>query len=553
MTTFSIIGSNAFASDVRDAAQFHELLRSSLPATMNSSAKLPFVHVLPDQDVLAASDADSIESAINLVKRSSLAKLAKETEQTPANPNLINGPYNNRSADELLASRPITIVIVPGIFGEFIPTRGFEEVLKQPSVEREAFAAQTAAAIKANNPNATDRSFDIRELKEKPLPLNDLVNVGSLKGKSGKTIARVALFYTPFMSLESMGSLDGHAAMFNRRLAKYLALTGPQDLVFVGYSRGTDLGLEMLAQAEAKKESWLSSVKAMISLGGVAWGSTLADDSEISQSTMGKVVQEVKNLRKGLDPESPISTLNAWAQFSIAMTAMTLLAPDLVKHPNAPTSSDLQASPISSGTDPNSLFTMVSSLFTTLGLSNPIGDFSNNVKRFQALIDAVLDGTGQLTTRARVQWWTTHTLPKQVKYYSITAAMASPESNEFDRTAFDTKIGYAKTYDDLSLLQNRLDYEALSGISLNDSQVSVAQAMILPAAAAKLNPANAGMKSAFLGSVGTHHWGLALQTVNAMKDGRMNPFPREALLKSLGAKVILDLSLDLSLDLEDSR
>ena len=123
----------------------------------------------------------------------------------------------------------------------------------------------------------------------------------------------------------------------------------------------------------------------------------------------------------------------------------------------------------------------------------------------------------------------------------MTAAMANPEASELEKSIFDGPLGYSKrSYDDLMLLQNRLDYESLGKISLNDSQVSVAQAMFLPEAAASLNSANSGLKTQMLGTLGTHHWGLALRIVNAMKDGRTNPFPREALLKALAAKVALD-------------
>jgi pimeloyl-ACP methyl ester carboxylesterase len=520
----------ARASDAHDAADFHELLRSGVSSEMSSDEKLALVHMLPDQDVLAATEASSVEMAIALLKRSSLSKLVKETQST--------SPSNGLIADDLLARHPLTIVLVPGIFGEFIPTRAFEEVLAQASVDRDAFKAKVADAIRNNDPNGQDLSYDFHQLKEKPLALNELVNVGTLKDKSGRAIAKVVLMFTPFMSLESMGTLTEHASMFNRRLSKYLALTGPQELAIVGYSRGTDLSLEMLAQAKAQNASWLPSVKAMISLGGVTWGSSLADDTENTSSANYQAIQEVKKLRNSIDPNDVHKTINAWATFGRAMIP---IAPKMTSHPKMPESSSLKASPLNSGVDAKSIVGLTKLLWAQFDLAHPIADFAPNVLRFQALIDAALDGVGQLTTRARTEWWASHAIPLSVKYYSITGAMANPEASDVDNLAFNTAIGYNKTYDDLSLLQNRLDYESLSGIALNDSQVSVAQAMILPNAAERLNPLNAGMKSAFLGTVGTHHWGLALRTVNAMKDGRTNPFPREALLKALAAKVALDL------------
>src|SRR4051812_16353941 len=70
----------ARASDARDASELHELLRSGLPREMSGDDKLSLVHMLPDQDVLAATDASSIDVAVGLIKRTSLAKLTKETQ-----------------------------------------------------------------------------------------------------------------------------------------------------------------------------------------------------------------------------------------------------------------------------------------------------------------------------------------------------------------------------------------------------------------------------------------------------------------------------------------
>lgn len=518
------------AADAQDAREFHELLRSVLPPELRNDQHLALAHLIPDAAVISATQADSVEHALERIKSSSLAELTAANQKTSLQPKLDSG--------DILKRHQITIVLIPGIFGEFIPTRAFEEVLAQPSAERDAFKLKVNAAIENGDSDGRDGSFDLRNLKDSPRPLDELVNVGSLKGEDGQTVARVVLLYTPFMSLESMGNLKQNAEIFNRRLSKYVDLTGAQDLAFVGYSRGAALGLEMLAQAKEQNANWLPDVKAMISLGGVNWGSTLADDTENPNAVTFKAVQEVKKLRAGLDPGSWTATLSAWGTFA---ANMAFLGPELLKHVKSPSTADLKASPISSGVDGSSVLGLVQMFREHLGLDNPLNDFANNVRRFETLLDAVLDGVGTLTTHARKAWWSTHALPNEVKYYAITAAMANPEASDADRTAFNGKVGYNNSYDDLSLLQNRLDYETISGVSLNDSQVSVAQAMFLPAAEAQLNPANAGLNSAFLGTVGTHHWGLALQVVNAMKDGRTNPFPREALLKALAAKVALDL------------
>ena len=523
----------AIAGDGTDAAQFHELLRSAVPSKLASDKAMKFVHLLPDQDVIDASNAASIEQALESIKKSSLPKLTEHTEKMQKD---LQKQVGALEADKILESRPITMVIVPGIFGEFIPTRGFEDVLSQPSQDRTTFKGLVGAAHAANDPNAIDLSFDLYKQKEIVKPLSDLIHVGNISNKAGKPIARVVLLFTPEMSLESMGGLEDHAAMFNRRLSKYMAITGSQDLALIGYSRGTVLGLEMLAQAKTQNLPWLSNVKGMISLGGVSWGSTLADDTEDESSANKKAIESVRKLRKSLDPGSFIQTGKAWLAFADEMRKQL---PAMQNHKLTPKDAQYKIS-LSTQIDITSMLGLVGSVAGKLGLQRPATDFGNNVLRFQTFLDSVLAGVGTLTSSARTEWWKTHTLPTSVRYYSITGAMANPEAGEIDNKAYTTAIGYNNNFDDKSLLQNRLDYEAISGITLNDSQVSVAQVMILPNAAAALNPANTGIQESFLGTVGTHHWGLALRIVNSMKDGQVNPFPREALLKALAAKVALD-------------
>lgn len=524
-------GPIALAASVdQPAREFHELLKSTLPTQMTTPESLARIHMLPDDKIVQAIDAQTSEAALELVSQTSLTNLLAET--------LAKQSDKSIDAEAALRKEPITMVIVPGIFGEFIPTRGFEDVLSQASDEREAFKALVDKAAKEKSANALDSRFSITALAEKPVSLKDVINVGSIKDKNGKTLARVVLLYTDFMSLESLGDLKKHAEIFNRRLSKYLALTGKQKIALVGYSRGTTLALEMLAQAKEKNLPFLSSVKGMIGLGGVIWGSALADDTQSEKSTMSALVEQVQNLRNGVNPDSKTQTLLAWSKFA---ARVAFLLPKLGSKPNAPKASDLKNSQVPTSLDTKSILTLVKTAWTSLGLSKPIQDFPNNVRRFQAVVDAALGGVDSLTSKSRTEWWTQRTLPKSVTYYSMTAAMANPEASELEKAIFDGPLGYSKrSYDDLMLLQNRLDYESLGKISLNDSQVSVAQAMFLPEAAAGLNSANSGLKTQMLGTLGTHHWGLALRIVNAMKDGRTNPFPREALLKALAAKVALD-------------
>lgn len=522
---------NVKADTDQAARDFHDLFRSVLPVEKQAPEKLARLHMLPDSNILAAAEAGTAAEALDIVAKSNLKGLIDHTLQTQSTASALD-------AEAILRKTPLTLVVVPGIFGEFIDTRGFEDVLMKPSKDREDFQGKVKAAAAVRDPSAFSLQYSPKTLGNETVPLSDVVNVGSITDQEGQTLVKVVLLYTKFMSLESLQDAETQAKLFNDRLTKYLSLTGPQDLAFVGYSRGTVVALEMLAQAKASASPYLQSTKGLISLGGVVWGSALADDLTRKDAPIRELLETAKILRKDVDPESRTNTYWAWFQFG---KKVFQLAPKLKNKPNAPKEADLINPQVPTSLDRRSLFNLLTLAWRDFGLMHFHSDHHDNVLRFRKFFDAVLSGVESLMTEAREKWWATHELPQNVTYYAITAAMANPEASVFEKELFDGPLGYSsRSYDDLWLLQNRLDYEGAAKISLNDSQVSVPQAMFLPNAIANLSRANTGLKTQMLGTVGTHHWGLALRVVNVMKNGRTNPFPREALLKALAAKVALD-------------
>src|SRR5262249_35860618 len=122
--------------------------------------------------------------------------------------------------------------------------------------------------------------------------------------------------------------LDDRAQLMNRRLSKYVKLTGEQDLVLIGYSRGTTYALDMLAKAKAQNLPWLKNVKGMISLSGVTWGSTSADATVNPNAPIYHTVQAADQLFKTLQPlddlgwyqwqaraDRIVNNTKAWAEF----------------------------------------------------------------------------------------------------------------------------------------------------------------------------------------------------------------------------------------------
>src|SRR6185437_6644882 len=125
-------------------------------------------------------------------------------------------------------------------------------------------------------------------------------------------------------------------------------------------------------------------------------------------------------------------------------------------------------------------------------------------------------------------------------FLSITATMADPDAGQAESTFMaNTRTFAANSPDDFFLIGGYKGMVASSdGITINDSQMVAYKSRFWPELAPLLNPAQAPMNGRWLGLVGTHHWGLALQVVNKPSDGRMNPFPRTAMLEALALEVL---------------
>lgn len=539
------------------ALEFQALFRAELSPNQLARREAKLLHFVPDQTLQDAESAATIAEAIRIAGASSLDSLASEN-QYPIDPSSGAGSVLVADAKRALSKRPITLVVIPGIFGEFIRVRPFESVLARPSQAKSDFMAAAARARADQNAArraiGTDETYSSEDVALVSKPLEELVHVGEVAPN-----IKVVFMFPRLASLETLGDLKNRAAIFNRRLEKYLELSGDQNLAFVGFSRGTTYGLEMISQAQAAGKPWVSRVRAMISLGGVVFGSSAADQTSDASHPMAKKLAALRKLSASLQalpealwrrPGVIYDNSKAWSEFLSTMKSIDSEAKD------ANPDRDVQvktADPSMADSlmqmDAMGPLALTYKFLLQLGLTRPISNYSQNIVRGKALIDATVTGVEQLRTAERLEWWRTHRLPLSVKFYSIAGAMASPSEGGIGRLSFDSPLGYANhAVEDVFLLQNRNDYVKISGLRLNDSQVGVPQAMFLPKVIENLNPALKGIQTEFLGVMGTHHWGLALAIVFDMRDGRENPMPREAMLKALAGKIALDLERNLIIE-----
>ncbi len=456
--------------------------------------------------------------------------------------------------DDLLSESEITIVLVPGVFGEFIDTKAFHEVVNtKTSLFRDQWKKIPAAK------KGTDESFDLNTINYTDpksgtvqRPLDDLVKVSSIDSE-GKILVRYILLDMPKWSTESLGNIQDVAQKYNRRLQKVFNLIGtPKNIVFVGYSRGTMTGLEMLSQADNKKATWLMNVKGMVSLGGVVFGSNLADQMDTAKSVLNVQNSEVKNLLKDLVFLPEISSTDSWwikhwtkpgernkllLKNAGRWTSFLKKVMEVSKINNMERLKELMQ--MNAGTDVRAVIPQIMSS-SDLFLKAPLANYNSNLKKFKLFAEKIIEAASELKTSSRIQWWQKHKIPLHVTYYSLSAVMADYK-NPIEESLGKNPYCYNFPSTDLGMLvENYRDLAKNSGgLTLNDSQMSIEKTIFWPNLIGKLNVQNEGMKSVFLGVLGTHHWGIALQTVNQERDKagkpNMNPFPRVAILKAIAA------------------
>jgi hypothetical protein len=466
------------------------------------------------------------------------------------------------SLETELHRNPVHIVIVPGIFGEFIPVSPFEEVFKFGGAASVHWNDAITAA--ENDPSmvdtAHDRQFSAAQVGDVTRSLRDLVRVGSIDDSDGTPLVTITYLRPELGSLETFGTLDENCDYYLSRLDKYFAIAGmPKHLYVMGYSRGTPTALNLVTRGVDANASWVTSLKGVITLAGVIYGSQLADTALApgpQKNLLDTMTDFVANRLESCDGATPDLALMArnvghWAAFTVREAfnafALTNENAELTREGIETDAADLGrmvafTRRILFG-DPQRVFSGESDATAILGvlhMNAPSAEYCQNIERFKTTVTQVLKGVQTLTTQSRLEWFKSHTLPTNIRYFSITGTMgdatvegAQPTLLVNDRVAYDTR-----SLDFRNLRTNYWDLFKASGNQLEDSQVSLARARFWPEIHAGLNPDQGPLKAYFMGTVGIHHWGLSFPRAFSTNDGlEANPFPRALFLKSIGTFV----------------
>ena len=464
-----------------------------------------------------------------------------------------------------LRHRPVHIVVVPGIFGEFIPVSPFEEVFQAGGTAKLDFEAKVDELERSGDPakkeRATDKQYSVAALGDVSKSLKDTLRVASIDDADGKPLVTITYLKPELGSLETFGSLDDNADYYLPRLEKYFQLVGiPSHLYVMGYSRGMATALNLVSRAQAANASWAPKLQGVVGLAGVIYGSQLADAAMAPgpQHDMLATMQDFVDNQLGSCTEATPSAwlvtknLGHWTAFA---SRMALLAPKLGNHNVELQREGIETSFADVGKfvsftkrallgDPKRVFDAdavddgVAS--GVLHLSSPNAEYCQNIERFKRTAVQIIKGVETLTTTSRIEWWRTHTLPTHVRYFAITGTMgdATPEGAQ-PSPLVKTPLAYdPQSVDFRNLRGNYYDLLGASGTQLQDSQVPVQRGRFWDDVDRALNPSQPPLKTYFMGTVGSSHWGLSFPRAFATHDGlEANPFPRTLFLKSIATFV----------------
>lgn len=461
-----------------------------------------------------------------------------------------------------LRRNPVHIVVVPGIFGEFIPVSPFEEVFRYGGAASVMWD-RNMKALEADPANAElthDRQFAAAQVKDVSRSMRDLVRVGSIDDSDGTPLVTVTYLKPELGSLETFGSLDDNADYYLTRLEKYFRIIGaPEHLYVMGYSRGTPTALNLVSRAHAAHAPWMPKLRGAIALAGVIYGTQLADSALAAGpqrrmlDTMTDFVENKLESCTGPTPGALLLTRNLghWTAFlareAIAARGMTNQNDALAREGIQTDFADIGR--IVSFTrrvlfgDPQKVFSGdadSSAILGVLHMNAPNAEYCANIERFKKTAVQVVKGVETLTTQARTDWFHTHTLPSNIRYYAVTGTMgdATAEGGPVSPLALNETAYDPRSLDFRSLRGNYYDLFAASHDQLQDSQVPVQRARFWSDLHAELNPHQQPLKTYFMGTVGVHHWGLSFPRAFSTRDGlSANPFPRTLLLKSIATFV----------------
>ena len=431
----------------------------------------------------------------------------------------------------------ITFIMMPGFLSEFIDEDPFQKVLDQG----DAFKRIWHRAVDlAPAELRSDQVFSLGELEYHQSSLKDLVKAGQISHPDGTDFIQYLYMKSPVGSLETMMNLADRADVMKRRLEKILRiLPDPGHVYLMGYSLGGNTALQVLAEGSFQQPDYNRAViEGFIGLGTPAWGSSMTDISE----TQGTSLYELKNTFRQIVKQIEAPSSAVWYQIPAMMISdLLILKNEVMKLRQILMKADRSElnKTLAGGDDKTdrlhggSVVKLMKRLLVDhLKIQYLFTDYLNFKRRIKIVAENFLQTIEGLSPQGRETWWRHHNLPSSLRYVTLSGVMHQ-ESDDSGK-GLGTYFMGPETQDFQALLQSYRMIADYTGVALNDSQVGLHRSKLWPLLHRQLNPSQENYQVTNLGVLGSHHWGISFPVAFKGQSGRVNPFPRNLVLKSLG-------------------
>jgi hypothetical protein len=518
-----VLASLALADLKADLLLFRSIFRTYAQRAGITDDQVRQTILYPTPELLSVHTSSSLGAIEAAWHKSKASELYAAGASLPFSPVDVDGPLISRT-------KPLTIFLIGGMAGEMLPTVAFSQAYNAGSTLAKTYAARLAATP------LTDSVWDLHAYNYLELPLSELVMASSVDDVSGKPLLNLVWLKAHGGSLESLIDSSVTVPIHMRRITKFLSLIGGavDDFLLLGYSRGAVDGLEIMSTAQSSLMPWASRLRGLITLQGVLFGAVTADcisggavSNPASLCEMWTHQAEtLRNITQQLVP----SKLSFNQNTDILTSGLASLESDQQKKPAIPEMANTHMIYPDLALTWEQLFKNL--LFETFDIWHPVTDYENNIRRFQAAAESLLDSLHLLSTPTRLRWWQTHTIPTDALYMSFSLSQADADVN----------LG-EKLYPDIFMMrENYYSVVMTSGTELNDGQLETAHEIILNNVHMALNPLQGVLHNNHFVAVGLgDHWSSALSYVVPTPDNHTNPFPRVALLKSFATFAAMHL------------
>ena len=465
----------------------------------------------------------------------------------------------------------VILIVFNGILGEFIASGPFESMFYQNSTFEDNWKNKIEEISTTNHQIrrklAHDEVWSLDTLSTKKISMNKLFEATSVdlvdisdeaveEGRSKVPEFRVLRFRPPFGSMESIGTLASSAGHWLRRMVKIHTILTTEMLlspkyVFVGYSRGALLALDVLARGKRRIDAhpWITNVVGCVAVGGPLFGAEGADFAHLPGHIFYDLLEPIRGFARRLDygHEGDAGSVghakeifqNSWEFLKLGWE-LSKVNNNQKKSDRAKNADDLFQKECGEFGVPLPSMNVVTDglvklLFHKFDLLSPISRYYHNIKALKIMAGKMLDGVTDLTTTARLEWWhnSDNHIPKHVALFAIPATMpGAGQSVE----SLDQSIHFSSSSKSSDWWTNRLFYYATfgdtGGKQCQDGQVSCDRAIFWTEMLRRCGWDMTGRETGILAVVGSHHWGLALPRA---LDDVSSKLPRGALLDGIGA------------------